>query len=288
MAPINTPRQNTPWRQLLHGADPRPRLMAILNASPESFYAGSVASGHQAVRDAAERMAAQGADIIDVGAMSTAPYKQTRISAEQEAERLVEAITAVREVTNLPISADTSRTSVALAALDAGADAINDVTGLSGDATLAPLLAARQSGVILMANEMQLPKPSDQEQPVEATLQCLRQCLSIAHEAGINADDICLDPGIGFFRSRNTPWHQWDVALLNNLRQFEELGYPLAISASRKSFIGHLLGLPNPEDRLAGSLIAATHAARLGARIIRTHDIAATRDALAMMAHLNG
>jgi dihydropteroate synthase len=270
------------WWELLHGGDAGPRLMAIVNASPESFYAGSVSRGRQAVRDTCLRLVEEGADVIDIGAMSTAPYKETRVSVEEERVRMIEAVSAAREVCDLPLTADTMRPAVARAALDAGADGINDVTGLHGDAGMARVVAERGCGLILMANGMQLGESLPGEEPVSATRQCLEKCLAQAEGAGIAREMICVDPGIGFFRGRTIPWYQWDLALLRGLGDFAALGFPLMVSASRKSFLGELLKRPNADDRLAGSLAVALDAARRGARLIRTHDVAATRDALVM------
>lgn len=282
MVSDNSDPRSSAWRGLLHGDPPGPRLVAVLNASPESFYAGSVAQGSHSIREACERFTAEGADAIDIGAMSTAPYKETRISAEEEARRMREAISAAREATRLPITADTSRASVAEVALDAGADAINDVHGLHADPELAGLIATRGCGVVLMANASQLGEPQDGEDPFAATRGCLEQCLDIARTAGIDERDICLDPGIGFFRGRTVPGPDWDLQLLREISRFRELRLPLLVGASRKSFIGHQLGRPDPQDRLAGSLACAVHAALSGVRLIRTHDVAATRDALLM------
>jgi dihydropteroate synthase len=264
------------------------RLVAVLNVSPESFYAGSVTQGAEAIRDACRRHEDEGAHAIDIGAMSTAPYKETRITPEEESDRIRIAITAAREATNLPITADTSRASVARVALDAGAYAINDVHGLHADPELASLIAERRCGAILMANASQLPAPTEDEEPIAQTMGCLRQCLRLADAAGIDRQDICLDPGIGFFRGRSIPGPEWDMALMRRLDAFRELGLPILVGASRKSFIGHWLDRPDPADRLAGSLAAAIHAAQCGARLIRTHDVASTRDALRMMGLISG
>ena len=257
------------------------RLLAIINVSPESFYPGSVAVGPQAVRDRAEQVAAEGADILDIGAMSTAPYKETWISAEQEAERLVEAIEAARAASGLPISADTARASVAEAALDAGAEIINDVSGLAGDPAMAELAARRGAGVILMANEDRI-ADDHTEKPCETVRAILAGAVERARRASIPKECIALDPGIGFFRGQPVPWHDWDVAVLHHLGELKTLGFPLLVSVSRKSFVGHLLGRKHAADRLPGSLAAAIWCIAHGARAIRTHDVQATRDAIRM------
>lgn len=264
------------------------RVMAILNASPESFYAASIARGRDAMREAAERAAAAGADILDIGAMSTAPYKETRINALEEAERIVEAIEAVRQAANLPVTADTARASVARAALDAGACAVNDVTGFTGDIEMAPLIAERGCGAILMANEEQNATANDSMKPIRLVRSRLEGALARAREVGIPDERIVVDPGIGFFRNQTMPWYEFDLAVLQSVDRVVELGLPVLVSVSRKSFIGKLLDRSDPEDRLPGSLAAAIWCVRHGVHIVRTHDVAATRDAIRMGDLLHG
>lgn len=255
------------------------RVMAILNVSPESFYAGSVHVGRQAVRDAAERAAENGADLLDLGAMSTAPYKETRIGRTEEADRMGEAVAAAREAAGLPITADTMHLEAARAALEAGADAINDVSGLEEDPALATLVAERGCPVILMARE-----PADGTPlagtPTEIATQRLREALARAERVSIPRERIVLDPGIGFFRRQRVEWHAFDLELLRSLPRFASLGQPLLVSASRKSFLGKLLGREDPADRLAGSLAVATWCALQRVAIVRAHDVAETRDAI--------
>ncbi|MCB2153487.1 dihydropteroate synthase [bacterium] len=263
------------------------RLLAIINVSPESFYPGSVALGRQAVRDRAEQAANEGADILDIGAMSTAPYKETFVTAEQEAERLVEAIEAAREASGLPISADTARASVAAAALTAGATIINDVSGLAGDPEMAELAAKRGAGVILMANEDRVIEGPDAAPPHQVVRTILADAAERARKAGIPKEHIVIDPGIGFFRSQPVPWYDWDMDVLQHLRELNTLGFPQLVSVSRKSFIGHLLGRKQASDRLPGSLAGAIWCANHGVRVIRTHDVQATRDALRLWVMLS-
>ncbi len=257
------------------------RLMAIVNASPESFYSASVAASAQAVADAVRRAGDEGADIVDIGAMSTAPYKDAEVSADIERERMLRAIEAARGVTELPITADTQRAEVAAAALDNGADAINDVSGFAADPGMARLVAQRGVPVVLMASE----RPGETAQsakPAGVVVLKLRAALRRAEEVGIPRERIVLDPGIGFFRSQTAPWYEFDMEVLRSLGEFLELGCPLLVSASRKSFLGKLLGRPDAADRLGGSLAAALHCARSGANVLRTHDVRETRDALRM------
>jgi dihydropteroate synthase len=254
------------------------RLMGAINVSPESFYKDSVAVTEDTLRSLAEQMASEGADIIDVGAMSTAPYLTTAIPETEEIRRLTSAIRILRQVISLPISADTTRSSVALAAMDVGAVVINDVSGFRGDPAMAELAARRADGVILMASET----AAGATEPVRTVLSLLRQSCAISDASGIRRDRVVLDPGIGFFREANLSWELWDCELLRSLSELRTLGRPILIGVSRKSFIGKVLERPDPANRLAGSLAATVVAVLNGAHIIRTHDVGATRDAIRM------
>lgn len=257
------------------------RVMAILNASPESFYQGSIASGSDSAARAAAEAEAAGADILDIGAMSTAPYKDAAIDEKTERERMEAAVSAARAACGLVISADTSRASVARAAIDAGATVINDVHGLERDPELGRVVASAGVDVVLMANEAQL-APGAPGDPAGAVEHLWQQALSRAREADIPDQRIVLDPGIGFFRNRAEPWDVWDMAILRALPRLAGGRHPVLVSASRKSFLGKLLGLPDSNDRLAPSIAAALWCARSGVRVIRTHDPRETRDALAL------
>jgi len=254
------------------------RLVGAINVSPESFYTGSVAQSETSLARLAEQMAAEGADLLDIGAMSTAPYLTTEISPDEEARRLASAVAAVRKTVSLPVSADTKRSGPARAALDAGAQVINDVSGLRHDPHMASLIAARASGAILMASET---APGAQG-PVCTVRDLLAQSLGAARAAGVPEGHIVLDPGIGFFRQAGIPWHVWDCEILRRLSELRTLGCPILVGLSRKSFIGHLLGRQDPADRLPGSLAATAVAVLNGAHLIRTHDVGATRDAIRM------
>jgi dihydropteroate synthase len=226
------------------------RLMGIINVSPESFFKGSVLSSADEVRRVAEQMAADGADILDVGARSTAPYLETAISVEEEIDRLAAAIQAIREVTERPVSADTQRANVAKEALKAGASILNDVSGLAHDPAMAAVATAYQ-GVILMANASYTEASGA---PVPVVKAALGAALQRANQAGVAPENVVLDPGIGFFRYGAISWDQWDRIMQQQLHAFRSFGRPLLLSVSRKSFIGKVLGYPDPTDRLYGSL----------------------------------
>jgi dihydropteroate synthase len=223
-------------------------------------------------------MSAEGADLLDIGAMSTAPYLTTEIPEAEEIQRLSWAIGVVRNTVALPISADTTRSRVALAALDAGADVINDVSGLRRDPGMGEVVAKRARGVILMASET-TPEAWD---PIETVRRLLAESLQIIWKAGVPGHRVVVDPGIGFFRKATLPWYEWDCEVLRRLGDLRGLERPVLVGVSRKSFIGQILDQPDPADRLAGSLAATAIAVASGAHMIRTHDVGPTREAVRM------
>jgi dihydropteroate synthase len=276
-------------------------VMGVLNVSPESFYAGSVHVDEDDLLRAADAMITAGARILDVGAMSTAPYLETRIGEAEEADRLGGAVARLAAKFAVAVSADTTRSGPARAALEAGATIINDVSGLRGDREMASLIAARAAGVVLMASRLGAPpagapamgalegaagapvaSPLESEAgvPIRTVAWLLEDSLDCARRAGIPDEGIVLDPGIGFFRGETISWGRWDAAVLARLSDLRRFGRPVAVGVSRKSFIGALTGEADPAGRLAGSLAATAIAVRNGATLIRTHDVAPTRDAV--------
>ncbi len=258
------------------------RIMAILNVSPESFYPSSVQTNREQIAETAQALVGEGADIIDIGAMSTAPYLKTDISVAEETERLARAVEATAAAVSIPISADTKRAKPAQAALRAGARIINDVSGLKHDPAMAALIARSGAGAILMASE-QHPQSGP---PLERIQNALRASLARAEQAGIPRRQIVLDPGIGFFRKLGIAWYEWDCLVLRTLADLRSLGFPLLVGASRKSFIGKILDRPKVQDRLIGSLTCAAIAVANGAHIIRVHDVKETAEAVRMAERL--
>jgi dihydropteroate synthase len=257
-------------------------IMGVINVSPESFHPGSVYHGDDALRKAAVAMVEAGAALIDVGARSTAPYRATEIAEGEETDRLAHAVRALARELSVPVSADTTRPAVARAALDAGARVVNDVSGLA-EPVLARVAAERDAGLVVMA----APGPGRRlDEPVASVTRILREALATARAAGVADARMVLDPGIGFFRDAGMPWHAWDVAVLAGLPALARLGRPLCVGVSRKSFIGALTGRDDPAARLPGSLAAAAAAVLGGAALIRTHDVAETRDAVRVAEHL--
>jgi dihydropteroate synthase len=251
-------------------------IMGAINVSPESFYGGSVASDADALIRAATAMVEAGADLIDVGARSTAPYLSGDVPESEEQARLARAVETLVAKLPVPVSADTARAAPARAALEAGARVINDVSGLT-DPAVAALAAAHGASVVLMA----LPPPggTGAADPVEGVRALLAAGLGRARAAGIADEGIVLDPGIGFFREERVSWVEWDLALLANLRALRGPGRPLCVGVSRKSFLGAVTGRQDPGARLAASVAATTAAVLHGAHVVRTHDVAETRDA---------
>jgi dihydropteroate synthase len=254
------------------------RIVGAINVSPESFYTGSVSRSEDALRRKGAQMAAEGADLLDIGARSTAPYLETEISEEEEVRRITWAVRAVREAVSVPIAADTTRARVARAALEAGADIVNDVSGLHQDPGMGETVARFGQGLILMAPGGG-PVVAD---PIDEVRGRLAAGLEAARKVGLAPERIVVDPGIGFFRHAAVPWYEWDSRILTGLAGLQELGRPILVGVSRKSFIGELLGRGRPEDRLEGSLAATAIAVYNGAHLVRTHDVAATREVARM------
>ena len=214
--------------------------------------------------------------------MSTAPYLKTHISEEEETARLSQAISLIAAKVNVPISADTKRAKPARAALACGAHIINDVGGLKHDPEMAEVIAHAGAGAIVMASE---PAPQTGA-PMARIRAALEESLQIASQAGIPADRIVLDPGIGFFRQPGIAWDEWDCIVLREFASLRSLGFPLLVGASRKSFIGKILYQPEAADRLIGSLTCAAIAVYNGAHIIRAHDVKETVEAVRMAERL--
>lgn len=259
--------------------------MGALNVSPESFHGGSVYLDTGALVDAALGMVEAGAALIDVGARSTAPYRETAINDEEERRRLVGAVEALVATLSVPVSVDTMRPEPARAALASGARVLNDVHGLR-DPELARVAVEHEAGVILMAYPDEDPRPAGR--PVKEAGDLLAACLTRARAAGMSDARVVLDPGIGFFRGGPTPWDVRDVAVLAGLGELAGLGRPLCVGVSRKSFLGAITGRSATAERLAGSLAATALAVAHGAAMIRTHDVAETVDAVRVAERIAG
>jgi dihydropteroate synthase len=250
---------------------PYPAVMGILNLTPDSFSDGGQFMAPERALAQAHRMIADGADIIDIGAESTRPYGAAEpVSMDEELKRLQPVLPEVVSL-GVPVSIDSMKSAVVAWALDAGAFMANDVWGLQRDSEMPKLLAARRSPVIVMHNRERIDGEIDIMQEIVAFF---RRSLQIATDAGIAPGDIVLDPGIGFGK---TP--EQSMTALARLDELREFGLPLLVGASRKRFINSV-SASEPHQRLGGSIAAHLVAAQRGARIIRTHDVSETVQAL--------
>ncbi len=248
--------------------------MGVLNITPDSFSDGGQFIAPDSALAQARRMIAEGADIIDIGAESTRPYGAQPVSADEEMRRLRPVLADVAAL-GVPVSIDSMKAAVVAWALDAGASVANDVWGLQRDPDMAKLVAARRSPVIVMHNRDRVEADIDIMKDIEAFF---ARSLAIADKAGISRENILLDPGIGFGK---TP--EQSMTALARLDELAEFGLPLLVGASRKRFIS-AVSPSEPQQRLGGSIAAHLIAASGGARIIRTHDVAETVQALRVAA----
>ncbi|HEY5626981.1 MAG TPA: dihydropteroate synthase, partial [Nitrospira sp.] len=220
------------------------------------------------------RLVEEGADLLDIGAESTRPGA-TPIGETEELDRLIPVITEIAKVVTAPISVDTSKASVAGAAIDAGAVIVNDVTALRGDPAMADLVARTEAGLVLMhmrATPQTMHEPHVYEDVVEDVAGFLMERAQYAREQGVGQYQIMLDPGIGFGKVLGE-----NLDLLARLNRFTKLGYPVLVGPSRKSFLGQLTGRP-VQDRVWGTAAAVALAVEQGAQILRVHDVGAMRD----------
>ena len=251
-----------------------PAVMGVLNITPDSFSDGGQFVAPERALAQARRMIAEGADIIDIGAESTRPYGAQPVSADEELNRLQPILAGVVSL-GVPVSIDSMKSAVVEWALDAGAVIANDVWGLQRDPAMAGLLAARHSPVIVMHNRDHVDANIDIMKDIAAFF---TRSLDIAAKAGVSLGNIVLDPGIGFGK---TP--EQSITALARLNELGAFGLPLLVGASRKRFISSVVP-SEPDQRLGGSIAAHLAAAKGGVRIIRTHDVSETVQALRVAA----
>jgi len=254
----------------------RPLIMGVLNVTPDSFSDGGRYRSLDEARRRAEAMAAEGADIIDVGGESTRPGAAA-VSASEEAERVVPVVEALRRTLATPLSVDTSKAAVAGAAVAAGADFINDISGLHFDSEMADTVAAGEAGLFLMhtrGRPEQMQQDTHYEDLLGEVIDHLRQGVSRAVAAGVPLAKLAVDPGIGFGKSL-----AGNLELLRRLPELQSLGRPVLLGTSRKGFIGRITGEADPTRRLPGTLATVALGVARGAQIFRVHDVAAARAA---------
>jgi len=250
-------------------------VMGVVNVTPDSFSDGGRFLDPQRAIEHARRLAAAGADILDIGAESTRPYGDAvAVSREEEWQRLAPVLPAITAL-GVPVSIDTMKASVASAALDAGASIVNDVWGLQRDPDIARVVAERAVPVIIMHNR----EAADPAIDIMADIAAFFiRSLDIAERAGIARDAIVLDPGIGFGKTA-----QQSITAIARLGELKSFGLPLLIGASRKRFIDAVSSAP-PDQRIGGSIVSHLIAVENGAAIVRTHDVAETLQALRVAA----
>lgn len=246
-------------------------IMGILNVTPDSFSDGGKWNSLDSARAHVAEMIAQGASIIDVGGESTRPGHQ-QITADEEIRRVVPIIEMIQKEFDIPISIDAYRSQVAKAALDAGADMVNDIWGLQYDPDMAPLIAAYKVPCCLMHNR-NVPRYQDFLQDLREDL---RHSIEIAKTAGIDDSQIIIDPGVGFAKT-----YAQNLSAIHHLECLHELGYPVLLATSRKSVIGNTLDLP-ADQRLEGTLVTTVFGVMQHAAFIRVHDVAENMRAIRM------
>lgn len=250
--------------------------MGILNITPDSFYDGGRFLDPQQAREQALRLVQEGADILDLGAESTRPGAKP-VSVAEELDRLLPVLDGLAGELRIPISVDTTKSTVARRALEHGAEIINDVSGLRQDSELARVVSEFKAGLILMHRRgtpetMQL--MTNYHDLVEEVSRELSESVEMAESQGISLDQIVLDPGIGFSKTA-----EQNLELIERLDEFKRLGRPILVGPSRKSFIGAVTNSA-PDKRLFGTVASCILALERGADIFRVHDVWAVREAL--------
>ncbi|MBC7190594.1 dihydropteroate synthase [Candidatus Aerophobetes bacterium] len=251
-------------------------IMGILNLTPDSFYDGGRYKTEKEVLEKVEEMINEGADIIDVGGESTRPGAEP-VSVEEELRRTVPFIQKITEKFKIPLSIDTYKAKVAKEACEAGAEMVNDISGLRFDPGMPEVVSSKKSYLVIM--HIKGTPQNMQDNPtykalIPEIISYLKEGIEIARRAGIGFDKIIVDPGIGFGKRL-----EHNLSILKNLKKLTSLKRPILVGVSRKSFIGQILNLP-VEKRLTGSIAAACVAVLGGARIIRCHDVKQTRQAV--------
>lgn len=237
-------------------------VMGILNVTPDSFSDGGRYDKLDAALRHVEEMCAGGMDVLDIGGESTRPG-YTPLSAQQEMDRVLPVIEAVKARFDVPISLDTCKSAVAEAGIRSGADLINDIWGLKGDADMARVIARYDVPCCLMHNR----KDPDYRMLIPDLCADLEESLALADEAGIDREKIILDPGVGFGKT-----YEQNLAVIHHLEEFHRFELPILLGTSRKSVIGMTLETP-PEERLEGTLVTTVLAVEKGCMFVRVHDV---------------
>lgn len=246
-------------------------IMGILNVTPDSFSDGGKYNRIDAALAHARQMAEEGADMIDVGGESTRPG-HVQISDEEEIERVVPVIEALKKELDIPVSVDTYKSRVARASLAAGADLVNDIWGLKYDPEMAAVIAESGAACCLMHNR----NNTDYVRFIPEFLEDMRECIRLADKAGISRDKIILDPGVGFGKT-----YEMNLEIISRLEVMHELGFPVLLGTSRKSVIGLTLNLP-AEEREEGTLVTTVYGVQKRCAFVRVHDVRKNKRAVQM------
>lgn len=246
-------------------------IMGILNITPDSFSDGGKWNHLDEALRHTEAMIADGADIIDIGGESTRPG-HTPVSAEEEAQRVLPVIEAVRKRFDIPISVDTFKSSVAESAIQAGADLVNDIWGLKYDSEMGAVIAKYDVACCLMHNKSN----TEYNNFLIDMLSETQECVNLARKAGIKDEKIILDPGVGFGKT-----FEMNLETMNHLELFKNLGFPVLLGTSRKSMIGLALDLP-VDQRVEGTLATSVIGVMKGSSFVRVHDVKENRRVIQM------
>jgi len=253
----------------------RTYIMGVLNVTPDSFSDGGEFNNPNAALEQAQRLVAAGADIIDIGGQSTRPGA-VEVTVAEELERVLSVVQLLRPAISVPISVDTTRATVASAAIASGADIVNDISGGMFDPEMLTTVAKLDVPIVLMhmrGTPQTMQQLTDYEDLIGGIYQFLESRVANAIASGIDPAQIIIDPGIGFAKK----YHQ-SIEILRRLSEFRDLGYPILVGASRKSFIGHILEQPDPKARVWGTAAACCGAIANGADIVRVHDVKEMHD----------
>lgn len=246
-------------------------IMGILNVTPDSFSDGGRYNELDAALRHAEQLVREGADVIDVGGESTRPG-HIQITDEEEIQRVVPVIEALKSRFDVPVSIDTYKSCVAEAALDAGADLVNDIWGLKYDERMASVIAEHGAACCLTHNR----NTAEYSDFLVDFMEDMRECVETASRAGIAEDKILLDPGVGFGKT-----YEMNLEIISRLEIMHELGYPILLGTSRKSVIGLTLDLP-ADQREEGTLVTTVYGVQKGCAFVRVHDVEKNRRAIEM------
>lgn len=260
--------------QTFHWGD-RTYLMGVLNVTPDSFSDGGLFHPLEAAIVQARALIAAGVDILDIGGQSTRP-NAVEISLDEELSRVLPIIQAVRQESDVPLSIDTTRAAVAQAAIAAGADIVNDISGATFDAAMLPMVAKLAVPIVLMhirGTPQTMQQLTDYDDLINDILTFLKERVEAAIACGIDHSRLAIDPGIGFAKT-----YAQNLEILRRLPEFRTLDCPLLVGASRKSFIGHILNQPDPQQRVWGTAAACCAAIAGKADLLRVHDVREMKD----------